>query len=397
MGVLTQFGLLLLLGIVFVSCGEAQSFRSASSTGLTGTDWRAISPEGIRPMSLAISPTYSEDETLYMGLEGWDLGVFRSTDNGDNWREVYEGLRGSAVGGWVVISPEFATDQTLVAGRGNGGVVRSTDGGGSWSKVNDGLPRHEDFGWCCGYYGVADFAFSPSFANDKTVYVATWSGLYRSIDHGKTWQNVSPDPTDTWMIRLLVSPSFDSDHTIFVLAKESTGGSGQALYRSTDRGDTWRRFAPNLSVDSGFRVATGLVISPDFSTDDTLYAATRDGLLRSVDEGEHWDTVYIYDGITEGNFAPWVVLSPAYGTDATLFTSKVCGGVLRSTDRGETWEDVTFLISVPGIANTPGYHTCDPAGYRSLVFSPTYDTDDTVFAWTEVGIFQVSGHALTGP
>ena len=245
--------------------------------------------------------------------------------------------------------------------------------------------------------GVADFAFSPSFANDKTVYVATWSGLHRSTDQGRSWQNVSPDPKATWMIRLLVSPSFASDHTIFVLAKESTGGGGQALYRSTDQGDTWRRIRPNLSVDSGYRVATGLVISPNFGADGILYAATRERLLRSLNGGERWETVFRYEGITEGNFSPWVVLSPSFGADGMVFTSKVCGGVFRSTDRGETWEDVTSLLSVPGIANTPGYHTCDPAGFRSLVFSPIYDTDENVFAWTEVGIFQVSGRGLTGP
>ena len=31
-----------------------------------------------------------------------------------------------------------------------------------------------------------------------------------------------------------------------------------------------------------------------------------------------------------GNFTPWVVMSPNFGTDNTLFTSKVCEGVFRT-------------------------------------------------------------------
>ena len=119
----TLLGSLVLLAIALVSCGDVQSFQSTSNPSLVGTNWRAINPEGIDPISLAISPDFSNDNTLFMGLDGWDMGVFRSTDGGDSWQEVYEGLRGSAHGGWVVLSPNFASDRTVFAGRGNGGVV----------------------------------------------------------------------------------------------------------------------------------------------------------------------------------------------------------------------------------------------------------------------------------
>ena len=145
-------GSLVLLGIILASCSGVQSFQT-SSQGSIGADWRAIGPDRIKVTALAISPAYPSDRTLFIGLHGWDLGVFHSTDGGDSWEEVYEGLRGSSVP-WVVVSPGFASDRTLFAGRGNGGVVRSTDGGDSWEKANTGLARHQDVDQCCGYYGV---------------------------------------------------------------------------------------------------------------------------------------------------------------------------------------------------------------------------------------------------
>ena len=231
----TLIGSLVLLGTILVSCGDVQSFRSTSNPSLEGTDWRAISPEGIDPRSLAISPDFSNDSTLFMGLTGWDMGVFRSTDGGDSWQEVYEGLRGPVPGGWVVLSPDFASDRTLFAGRGNGGVFRSTDGGDNWKKANSGLPKYQDIGSCCGYYGVVGLVFSPAFVSDSTVFLATWSGLYRSTNRGETWQNVSQDLTDTFMVHVLISPSFGTDNTVFVLAHAPIQSVGNALYKSTER------------------------------------------------------------------------------------------------------------------------------------------------------------------
>ena len=49
-------------------------------------------------------------------------------------------------------------------------------------------------------------------------------------------------------------------------------------------------------MDSGFSVTSGIVISPGFGTDGTIFAATLDGLLRSTDQGNMWETVYRYDG-----------------------------------------------------------------------------------------------------
>lgn len=76
---------LVLLGVILTSCGEPQSFQSPSPIG---SDWRAIGPEGINVTSLAISPAFSTDGTLFLGLHGWELGVFRSTDSGETWEQL---------------------------------------------------------------------------------------------------------------------------------------------------------------------------------------------------------------------------------------------------------------------------------------------------------------------
>ena len=339
MGQFLLLGSLVLLGTILASCGGAQSFQTAAGTPPgSGAGWRAIGPEGIDVTSLSISPDYSRDDTIFLGLAGWDLGVFRSTDGGDNWQEVYEGLRGP-VAPWVVVSPAFTSDGTLFAGRGNGGVYRSTDGGDSWKRVSRGIPRYEDDGERCGYHIVYDLAFSPSFASDTTVYVGSGNGLFRSTDGGDTWRRVDQGLTSDRVTHVVLSPSFASDNTLFVMGSDF--GEAPHLFRSTDRGDTWQK-------------------------------------------------VYSYDEVLEGNFVPWVAVSPEFATDSAIFTSKVCGGVFRSTDGGDTWQDVSQQLTVPAIALSPDYHTCDPPGFTSLVFSPSFTADSSLFVRTEVGIFQLT-------
>ena len=90
-----------------------------------------------------------------------------------------------------------------------------------------------------------------------------------------------------------------------------------------------------------------------------------------------------------------MVVSPNFGTDGTLFTSKVCESIFRSQDRGETWEEVTSELSFPLISLVPGHHTCDPPGFRTIVFPPLSTTDGTLFVWTETGIFQLSNFRIS--
>ena len=59
----------------------------------------------------------------------------------------------------------------------NSSVLRSDDGGVNWQRSDSGLPNGE---W-------RSIAFSPHFADDHTVYLASPQRLYRSVDDGRSW------------------------------------------------------------------------------------------------------------------------------------------------------------------------------------------------------------------
>jgi hypothetical protein len=62
-------------------------------------------------------------------------GVFRSSDNGENWSEQNHGLAATEV---RAVAVNASND--IFAGTYGVGIFRSTDGGATWGKANHGLP-----------------------------------------------------------------------------------------------------------------------------------------------------------------------------------------------------------------------------------------------------------------
>ena len=67
---------------------------------------------------------------IFVGTSG---GVFRSTDNGDNWNQINNGLPST-----TVVAFGISDSDDIFAGT-FGGVFSSTDNGDNWSETNTGL------------------------------------------------------------------------------------------------------------------------------------------------------------------------------------------------------------------------------------------------------------------
>jgi hypothetical protein len=74
-------------------------------------------------------------------------------------------------------------------------VLRSDDGGVNWQPSDIGLSNAE-------WYGLA---FSPHYADDHTVYLASTQQLYRSVDDGHSWIAVAATPDGVWLNKVAVS------------------------------------------------------------------------------------------------------------------------------------------------------------------------------------------------
>ncbi len=105
-------------------------------------------------------------------------GIYKSTDGGDNWEELTEGLPEGM--GKIGVAPSPANPSivwAIVEAKEKGGLYRSDDGGENWTLVNGDRRLHAR-SW---YYMHVD----ADPVDENTVYVMN-SGFYRSIDGGKS-------------------------------------------------------------------------------------------------------------------------------------------------------------------------------------------------------------------
>jgi len=278
---------------------------------------------------------------------------------------------GPGGGGWLTtITVVDDAAHTVYVGCDVGGIYKSTDQGHSWQIKNNGIST----------YYVEDIAYDPQ--NPTTLYVATRGGIFKSTNGAESWElkragfpEESPYHFSAPVSDIVVDPS--SPNIVYAgigVPREGyelgshhwheTDVKG-AIYKSEDFGEHWR-LIQKTGIDLSAMVYS-LVIAPHPSnTPATLYAATSEGVYKSIDSGETW--IEKNDGLPWDKRAMTLVINPnnssiLYVTIWATSGSKTwAGGVYKSSDGGNSWDEKNS-----GLPQTPGDVEGMTSNYPSLV------------------------------
>jgi photosystem II stability/assembly factor-like uncharacterized protein len=194
--------------------------------------------EAVLPEDLLYTPTLSvgSGERLLLGTR---CGLFRSTDNGETWKESNAGLPATSVAPLAV-----ASDGTIYAlAGGDPRLFRLPGGGARWEALGP-LPQEGP----ASLWGVALRVVIGSDGVSVLV-LDTADGLFLSRDGGVTWDHIPDTELPLWYELPLLAHDFAESGLAHVLADGT-------VYRSDDGGGSWVAVAETADV---FR----LVDTPD--------------------------------------------------------------------------------------------------------------------------------------
>ncbi len=205
------------------------------------------------------------------------------------------------------------------------GLYRSRNGEGEWESIGKNVAPSPQ---------VRAILTDP--AHPGRVTIGLQDGVWRSDDRGDSWRRLSAPAPGLAVWSLARHPR--EPRTIFA------GYEPCAIVRSLDDGATWAK----LPVDATFPDITMrpqpmpkrvLAIAADPADPDEIYAGLEiGGLIRSLDGGWTWtgviDGLYTNEGAVDLHA---VVVSPVHAGAVTVATRV---GVFRSLDRGGHWRDL---------------------------------------------------------
>ncbi|MFP3986364.1 xyloglucanase [Streptomyces sp. E11-3] len=264
----------------------------------------------------------------------WDPGsgaILRSADRGETWRKtdlpfkLGGNMPGRGMGERLAVDPH--DNRVLYLGAPSGkGLWRSTDAGVTWSEVtafpnsgNYAQDPDDSSGYASDNQGIVWVTFDEStgsgYSATQTIYVGVAdkeNAVYRSTDGGDSWSRIAKQPTG----HLPHKGVLDAENGYLYIAYSDKGGpydgdKGQ-VWRYSTKNNKWKDISPVAEADTSYgysgltvdRQNPGTVMVTGYSS---WWPDTQ--LFRTTDSGENWTSAW--------EFAPYPERANRYTMDVS--------------------------------------------------------------------------------
>jgi photosystem II stability/assembly factor-like uncharacterized protein len=320
-----------------------------------GKNWAMTTQRDLEINSIAVHP--DAPDRIFIGTNNY--GVMVSSDGGKNFKSTNENFSSRFTYSITADAEDsnrlYATTQNTATG--GGFVFISNNAGTTWQQAkNLDVER------------ISPFALMQDRANLNNILLGTNIGLFRSIDRGNSWTQITapkPKPvkkkpiprkttarkttkSKTTVAKIVIPPKPMVEQPVVpavpgllpvltekvkVLTQTEDGKNGifagteKGLYRTYDIAKGWERISLGAGIDENIFVVYSTPVQPE-----TIWVGTAiSGVIVSRDNGATWQKVV---GAPEGVPISSIAINPKQPENMYIGTSQT---FYASRDGGKTW------------------------------------------------------------
>lgn len=299
-----------------------------------------------------------------------ERGLFQTKDGGKSWKKSTNGLTDDGKTGCTDIIRDPKNPNTLYAamyhrlrqpwhfhsGGDDGGIFKSTDNGESWKKLEQGLPVGPT-----GRIGLAIYEQNPEIvmalveAEKTDTLTKPGSGVYRSEDGGESWKYLNTyNNRPFYYSQIRINPL--DDQRVYLLTTR--------YMMSEDGGKSFRNGSPDYEIHGDYHA---MWLDPNYK--DRYYLGADKGMSITHDHGKSTtlidnlpiaqfyrinydmrDPYYVYGGLQDN------------GSYATASFSRDARGILNDSNWKMHWGDGQDAAFNP-YDYTDGYSSMEKGTY----------------------------------
>ena len=348
-----------------------------------GNTWKQLTnglPKDIVQINVAVAA--SQPSRIYATLgttekgdyaSGAGVGVYRSDDAGENWYRVTTDPRPAMrIGGGDLPVPKVDPKNPDVVYSASIVTMKSTDGGKTWMGIR-GAPGGDDY---------QNLWINPN--NPNIILLVSDQGAIVTVNGGETWSSWFNQPT-AQLYHVAVTNTFPYR----VCSGQQESGSVCISSRGNDGEITDREWHPVGVIEYGYA-------EPDPLDPDIIYGGGRSEVSKF-----NWSTGQVQ------NVTPIPVRSGKYRTDRTepVRFSPIDPHILyyaanvlfKTTDGGNSWQTISRDLTRPDPGAPPSVGSLlsknpDAAKQRGVIYAlaPSFKNVNTIWAGTDDGLIWIT-------
>jgi photosystem II stability/assembly factor-like uncharacterized protein len=342
-----------------------------------GNTWHPLTnglPKDLSQINVAIAPSNPRRIYATVAIASGPLAFYQSDDAGESWTKPTDDPRPSGrIGGGDLAVPRVDGKNADIIYCASTVTMRSEDGGKTWSGFR-GAPGGDDY---------QNLWINPNDPN--IILLVSDQGAIVTVNGGASWSSWYNQPT-AQLYHAIDTPTFPYR----VCGGQQESGSVCISSRGNDGAITFRDWHPVGVIEYGY-------VAPDPLDPDVIYGAGRSEVSKF-----HWSTGEVQ------NITPIPLRSSKYRTDRTepMMFSPLDPHVLyyasnvlfKTTDGGSSWQTISPDLTRENPEVPASVGKLIPKGaekQRGVIYAlaPSFKNIDTLWAGTDDGLIWLTRDA----